>query len=344
MRFFLALGLVGMTLSEAGSWNLRAFASAVAAKGPLAALPGVVAALLVYTLLLALLFDASERTGARDAAGLLLLSSLYGLANEGLFAPHLAAPAALNPIFLLFPTLSWHAYLDGALTVLVARAYLGGRLDLSQPGLSLREAGFVASACALWFPWSHAPWLPPAPPGVFVFFLLAPFALLALIVPGGGPLPAPGIPPLPPRARRAMYALLAAVAFGRATQAPAGMAVWGLLCLVYAALFRVTRPRPAALPDAAGPSGQAAAEAASHAPQPPSPAGRPISRGKILHAALLSLILFASWRAAVAALGLAPLLARGCSTAAVAAGITLPLATLLLAARAILRGMPVRRG
>lgn len=333
-RLPLALGLVAMTLSEAGSWNIRQISAAVAARGPLAALPGVAAALAVYTLLAALLVDAALRWRVRDGAGLLLLGSLYGLANEGLFAPHLVTPAGLDPVFLLFPTLSWHAALDGALTVAVARAFLEGRLDLSQPRLSPRETLLLIAACGLWFPWSFAPWLPPAPPGILALFLLAPFLLLAGIVPGGGRPMASAAPLLGPRARGIAWAALALAALHLALRAPFGFLCWSAICFVHLALFRLTRP--------AGSDAAARDFVTDGGPRPAGipPSPRPVSRGKILRAALLACLLFVAWRLAVPAFGLAPAVARGCALAAVAGGLFVPAVTLLLAARAILRGRP----
>ena len=140
----LFLGLIAMFLSEVMIWNTRTIAKVMWQK-PLFGILMIFFAWGIYTFLITIIADIVYRYRVNNFVSLFLLGSIYGLFNEGIFAPHLLGHgnAGIAIIFLLFPTLSWHALLDGALTFYLFRAFTNGKIQITRNWLSGKEFGLL---------------------------------------------------------------------------------------------------------------------------------------------------------------------------------------------------------
>jgi hypothetical protein len=178
-------GLTGMFFSEILVWNAKQMAGAVSANGP-AVFPVLLsAAYLIYFLLLAAFLDIAARHGARRPGELLLLGSLFGIVNEGVFAPVIFAPNAVgvNLLGLAFTSLAWHPFFCFYINVKAVRYLFGGENSLlSGRPFRASEAAAAFAAGFLWYSMLFMPWCASNfPNGMPLYLRLAGFLFPALI-------------------------------------------------------------------------------------------------------------------------------------------------------------------
>ncbi len=178
-------GLTGMFFSEILVWNAKQMAGAVSARGP-AVFPALLsAAYLIYFLLLAAFLDIAARYGARRPGELLLLGSIFGLINEGVFAPVIFAPNAVgvNPAVLAFTSLAWHPFFCFYINVKTVRYLFGGENPLlSGRPIRASEAAAAFAAGFLWYSMLFMPWCASNfPAGMPLYIKITGFLFPALI-------------------------------------------------------------------------------------------------------------------------------------------------------------------
>lgn len=178
-------GLTGMFFSEILVWNAKQMAHAVSASGP-AIFPILLsAAYLIYFLLLAAFLDIAARYGARRPGELLLLGSIFGIVNEGVFAPVIFAPNAVgvNLLVLAFTSLAWHPFFCFLINVKSVRYLFGGENSLlSGRPIRASEAAAVFTAGFLWYSMLFMPWCASNfPNGMPLYLRLTGFLFPALI-------------------------------------------------------------------------------------------------------------------------------------------------------------------
>lgn len=159
--YLLLLGFFGMCFSEVFSWNTRTITSVIN-RGMIHAILSVGLVWFIYTVLLSWFADLAIRHKVGDTTGLLLLGNIYGLINEGFFAQNLyfapVSPLGVSPLFLVWPTLSWHPIIVALPTWFLFRSFVYHRQNWAPKSLSLRQSFFVVLFCGFWFLWQHAKW------------------------------------------------------------------------------------------------------------------------------------------------------------------------------------------
>ena len=178
-------GLTGMFFSEILVWNAKQMSRAVSAGGP-AVFPVLLsAAYLIYFLLLAAFLDIAARYGARRPGELLLLGSIFGIVNEGVFAPVIFAPNAVgvNLLVLAFTSLAWHPFFCFFTNVKTVRYLFGGENPLlSGRPIRASEAAAAFAAGFLWYSMLFMPWCASNfPNGMPLYLRLTGFLFPALI-------------------------------------------------------------------------------------------------------------------------------------------------------------------
>ncbi|MFZ5951063.1 MAG: hypothetical protein ACOYXC_10180 [Candidatus Rifleibacteriota bacterium] len=159
--YFLLLGFFGMCFSEILIWNTRTI-SLVFNRGIIPTFIGISIVWFFYTVMMSWFVDLVIRQKVDDTIGLLLLGNLYGLINEGFFAQNLySAPAAvlgISPLFLIWPTLSWHPIIVALPTWYLFKSFVYRRLSWAPASLSLWQSVIVVLISGFWFSWQHAKW------------------------------------------------------------------------------------------------------------------------------------------------------------------------------------------
>lgn len=178
-------GLTGMFFSEILVWNAKQMAGAVSARGP-AAFPLLLsAAYIIYFLLLAAFLDIAARYGASRPGELLLLGSIFGIINEGVFAPVIFAPNAVgvNILVLAFTSLAWHPFFCFFVSVKAVRYLFGGENSLlSGRPIRASESAAAFAAGFFWYSMLFMPWCASNfPYGMPLYIKLAGFLFPALI-------------------------------------------------------------------------------------------------------------------------------------------------------------------
>jgi len=158
------LGLLGMFLSEVGVWNLQPLIAAFA-RAPLLTPHKVLMAHAVYLSLFLLAAHLIQRWRVDDVVSLLLMGSVYGLINEGLFADKILVGRAPGPrvlgvplLDLAFTGLSAHPAVDFLGAFLLYRAALTGRLGLEPGGPGGRGLRQWFGICLLWGALAFGSW------------------------------------------------------------------------------------------------------------------------------------------------------------------------------------------
>ncbi|TBR23783.1 hypothetical protein EPO15_05275 [bacterium] len=155
----LLFGTLGMLLSEFAIWNIAPVARLLD-HGPLAA-SLLVVPWLGYALVFVVIADLAVRFKVRDAVGLVLLGSLYGLFNEGVMADKVFGPGlgpavlGLRPLNMTFTGLSWHAFIDVPLGMLLVKLILTDRLGLGDPRLTRRGCAAALGFACWMYSWNN---------------------------------------------------------------------------------------------------------------------------------------------------------------------------------------------
>ena len=180
------LGLAGMFFSEVLVWNAKLAAGIVYEKGAIAALVMALFTYFIYFLLVAVFCDTAVRYKAERPLEIILLGTIFGLINEGVFARVIflnASPTGLNLPVMAFTSLFWHPFSGFFLSVSAVRYLLNNQYSIfSGRPLKAFETALVFSAGFLWHAMLFMPWsISNFPRGVPFFIKLTGFLFPALV-------------------------------------------------------------------------------------------------------------------------------------------------------------------
>ncbi|MFC1745833.1 hypothetical protein ACFL35_17705 [Candidatus Riflebacteria bacterium] len=186
------LGFIGMFLSEALIWNIPPLLC-VADNFPLLTPLVPIFAFFLYLFLFVFFAHWAVHFKVNDWVGIVILGSLYGLINEGIFSDVVHHPGpgpnifGVFPIMYTFPALSWHAYLDFSLGCFLVSMAFKNKLQLQISQVSWKECGGIFCFAFFWYLWLHSKILEKhlpygLPMGWRLFWFLFPIATIAFLL------------------------------------------------------------------------------------------------------------------------------------------------------------------
>lgn len=143
----------------------------------------------MYIILFIVFAEIVHRFKINNFAGMALLSSVYGLILEGVFANTIFDPTGFVPNILGirfihddFTALTWHPIMDFFFAFVVFKMLLRGKFNLSDKKFYPKEIIFMTLFSFFYFIWSCARWLRVkfplgVPTGIKIFAIIYPLVL-----------------------------------------------------------------------------------------------------------------------------------------------------------------------